>query len=74
METKQTKEYLRYTFSEDEKKELSVKLDAGYEMRTVDCEWRYGFDTGIKNLWRMDTGELVRQEKISQDEAQAELL
>ena len=113
METKQTKEYLRYTFSEDEKKGLSVdlvncirkktglenelktisqqykadvqgqesmiqsvtnKLDAGYEMRTVDCEWRYDFEVGEKSLWRMDTGEMVRQDKITQDEAQGALL
>ncbi len=113
METKPTKEYLRYTFTEDEKKGLSGdlvncirkktglenelktigqqykadiqaqessiqsltnKLDAGYEMRTVDCEWRYVFELGQKNLWRLDTGELIRTDIITQDETQGQLI
>jgi hypothetical protein len=105
-------EYLKYAFTEQEKKEIgenlanavsernefeaeltSVKKDfqskialcektiaecaekirSGYEMRNIDCEERFDYETGIVDTFRMDTCAFVRERKMTQEERQKEL-
>lgn len=42
----------------------------GEEHREVECHWRYLFEGGVKELVRMDTGEIVTTEKIDDKERQ----
>lgn len=40
------------------------------EYRTVECSWRYLFETNSKELIRMDTGEIVETATITAEERQ----
>lgn len=43
------------------------------EYRMIDVEIRYDFKAGEKEIVRMDTGELVKKERITDEERQLEL-
>lgn len=49
---------------------LSQKVSTQYEWRDVECHWGYNWKTDKKVLIRQDTGEVVREEKISQADRQ----
>ena len=49
-------------------------VSMGYEMRNIDCMVNFHQpEPGRKQIWRMDTGELVREEKMRRDEMQEQL-
>jgi hypothetical protein len=45
-------------------------LRANQEYRSVECKWRYLFDTNTKELLRMDTGDIVEVAPIEAEERQ----
>lgn len=49
---------------------LSQKVSTQHEWRDVDCHWAYNWNTDKKQLIREDTGEIVREEKITQADRQ----
>jgi adenine-specific DNA methylase len=49
---------------------LSQKVSTQQEWRDVDCHWGYNWDTDKKVLIRQDTGEVVREDKITQSDRQ----
>ena len=107
-----TSEFLRYHFTEDEKKDLAQsmaqsvtkardleeekktitsqfssqineananansiaqKLGSGFEMRTIDCEERWNFETKTITTVRLDTKERVRERTMSNRECQEDM-
>lgn len=53
---------------------FSEKINNGYEFRDVECEIVYDFDIKIKRWYRKDTGEVEKEDIISDRELQEELL
>ena len=53
---------------------LARDISNGYEYKDVDCVWDYDYTSGIKTLWRLDTGEVVKKENISASERQNALM
>ena len=49
---------------------LSQKVSTQHEWRDVECHWGYDWKTDKKVLVRQDTGEVVREEKITQADRQ----
>ena len=49
---------------------LSRIVSSGQEWRYVKCQWEYDYDTGRKNLIRLDTGQNIRTAEITQTERQ----
>ncbi len=49
---------------------LSQKVSTQHEWRDVECHWAYNWKTDRKELVREDTGEMVREEKITQADRQ----
>ncbi len=49
---------------------LSQKVSTQHEWRDVDCHWAHNWKTDKKELVREDTGEIVRECKISQADRQ----
>lgn len=49
---------------------LSQKVSTQHEWRDVECHWDYNWKTGRKRLIREDTGEIVREDKITQQDRQ----
>jgi hypothetical protein len=49
---------------------LSQKVSTQHEWRDVECHWGYNWKTDKKVLVRQDTGEVVREEKITQADRQ----
>lgn len=49
---------------------LSQKVSTQCEWRDVECHWAYNWDTDRKELVREDSGEVVKEEKISQSDRQ----
>lgn len=49
---------------------LSQKVSTQAEWRDVECHWEYDWSTDRKNLVREDTGEVVKDDKISQTDRQ----
>ncbi len=49
---------------------LSQKVSTQHEWRDVDCHWGYNWKTDKKALVRQDTGEIVRECKITQADRQ----
>lgn len=49
---------------------LSQKVSTQHEWRDVECHWGYNWKTDKKVLVRQDTGEIVREEKITQADRQ----
>ncbi len=49
---------------------LSQKVSTQHEWRDVDCHWGYDWKTDKKILVREDTGEVVREEKITTTDRQ----
>ncbi len=49
---------------------LSQKVSTQHEWRDIDCHWSLDWTTGIKRLIREDTGEIVREEKITHTDRQ----
>lgn len=53
--------------------ELSEKVYSEKEFREINCEWRYDFAIGTKQLFRTDNGELIDTEIIAEYEKQEEM-
>lgn len=49
---------------------LSQKVSTQCEWRDVECHWAYNWKTDRKELVREDSGEIVKEEKISQADRQ----
>ncbi len=49
---------------------LSQKVSTQHEWRDVECHWDYNWKTDKKRLVREDTGEIVREDKITQQDRQ----
>ena len=49
---------------------LSQKVSTQQEWRDVECHWDYNWKIDAKRLIREDTGEIVRRDKISQQDRQ----
>ena len=49
---------------------LSQKVSTQHEWRDVECHWGYNWKTDKKVLIRQDTGEIVREEKITTNDRQ----
>ena len=49
---------------------LSQKVSTQHEWRDVECHWGYNWKTDKKVLVRQDTGEVVREEKITTNDRQ----
>ena len=49
---------------------LSQKVSTQHEWRDVECHWVYNWKTDKKVLAREDTGEIVREDKITQADRQ----
>lgn len=49
---------------------LSQKVSTQQEWRDVECHWDYDWKTEKKRLVREDTGEIVREDKITQQDRQ----
>ncbi len=49
---------------------LSQKVSTQHEWRDVDCHWDYNWKTDKKRLVREDTGEIAKEEKITQSDRQ----
>jgi hypothetical protein len=52
---------------------LAEKLNAGIEYREVECSVSYDFESRKKLFTRTDTGEIVKEVSIGDDELQEEL-
>jgi hypothetical protein len=52
---------------------LSQKVKSGSEYRQVECEIVYDFTTGKRHWYRKDTGEEVKEAKISEEDLQEHL-
>jgi hypothetical protein len=51
---------------------LSLKITQGYEMRDLDCVVYFSMPrAGMKQIVRPDTGEVVREEPMTEKELQA---
>lgn len=51
--------------------DASRRVSQGYEYTMVDCEWHFDQpELGLKQLVRMDTGEVVREAVMSDEEKQ----
>jgi len=48
------------------------RVNNGYEFRPVACEIQYDFDRKIKIWIRIDTGEIAKEDVISEEELQEE--
>jgi hypothetical protein len=49
---------------------LATNRVNGFENRYVDCEMTYDFEKGMKRVVRLDTGEVVREEPMKDEERQ----
>jgi len=111
-EKEYTKEFCKYVFSDDEKKEIASdmaqkisdlerlesekksftkriggdidiasgqarqgaeKLNSGYEMRHIECEVERDYDLKVVRYIRTDTGETVKEKRMTSDDLQQEL-
>jgi hypothetical protein len=53
---------------------VSNEISNGYRHQNVDCEIHFNFpNSGMKTIFRKDTGETVKVESMSADEMQLEL-
>ena len=52
---------------------LSEAINNGYEYRDVECRIAYDFQAKIKTWYRTDTGEVEKQDIISEGELQEEM-
>ncbi len=77
--TKNQKKEVTAQFGATEKRleaqihEHSTMINQGYEYRTVECQWAFNWDRGTKILWRMDAIEIVREEKMTDEDRQGRL-
>ena len=53
---------------------LSEKINAGKEFRDVECRIEYDWDKKTKSWFRIDTGEIVAEDIITEKELQEELI
>ncbi|HEY5234797.1 MAG TPA: hypothetical protein VIJ14_01355 [Rhabdochlamydiaceae bacterium] len=53
--------------------EHTNRLNSEKEFRLVDCEITFDYQKGIKTTIRKDTGEQIREEKITDEERQMHL-
>ncbi len=52
---------------------LRLSIDLGYELRDVSCGWWVNWDTHMKRLVRIDTGEVVLQRTLTPEEMQEDM-
>lgn len=53
--------------------EMEGRINSEKEFRMVECEVTFDYQTGMKTTVRKDTGEQVREEKITDEERQLHL-
>lgn len=53
--------------------QAAEKFRSGFEMRKIDCRIERDYRIGCVWIWRMDTGELVRERAMSAEERQKNL-
>lgn len=58
---------------EGEVQKLSEKHEKGWEMKPVACEEVFHYSTGMAVVYRADTGEVVKERRLSASEMQAKL-
>lgn len=49
------------------------KVNNGYEYRDIDCEEKHNFAQGVVTITRLDTGEMVKERAMTEDERQKDL-
>jgi hypothetical protein len=52
---------------------VSEKIRSGTEWRDVECTVTFDWDKGIKSIYRIDTGEFIRDDIIPEHERQEKL-
>jgi hypothetical protein len=57
-----------------ERAEADIKINAGWEFRTVECEVIKEFTTNTARTIRLDTNELVRERALTIEERQQSLI
>jgi len=58
------------TKTEAEIQILSRKISNEYEYRDVTCHWEFDWNADVKKMYRDDTGECIKTDKISAMERQ----
>ncbi len=48
----------------------SMFITTKEEWRDVDCQWRFDFKSGIKDLIRTDTGECIESQNVTDNDRQ----
>ncbi len=77
--TLQKKDVVKAIDADIAKLESSVSLSAtkvkdGYEYRNIDCIIAYDYEAKTKTITRIDTGEIVRESTMTNDELQIPLI
>ena len=52
---------------------LAKAIDDGEESRTVNCQWSSDYKKNLRELKRLDTGEVVEKRALTSEERQASL-
>ena len=61
------------TAEEGKRNEMAGNIKRGFESRDIECEIRYDYDTNIKTIVRLDTGEVIEDGIIPEYERQIAL-
>jgi len=49
---------------------LALAISTKHEYRDVECGWEFDFGRGEKSLIRLDTGEKIKTEKVTEEDRQ----
>jgi len=63
----------RITALEGEVSGSARKLHAGYEMRNIECRVERDYDAKLIRIYRLDSGDLVREKAMTTEELQRRL-
>jgi hypothetical protein len=72
METFRSQNKAEVTAAETKINLFAEKVNTGREFRSIECSIEYDFDKKIKTWFRKDTGEIVKDDIISESELQEE--
>ena len=73
LKSAQTQIKSKIALHEAELTSFAEKLRSGFEMRNVECEVDADYELGKVTIIRLDTGEIVRERTMSNDERQGKL-
>jgi len=73
LKSAQTQIKSKIALHEAELTSFAEKLRSGFEMRNVECEIEGDYKTGTVSIIRLDTGEIVRDRVMTNDERQKKL-